>query len=144
MVFIEGMRGNVLFTGDFRLPLHCASRLAFFKETSVSLANRELTLARKNVQKSPIKKSASTLSNSEFHTKQVDNLYIDMTFFKIEIKYIPTREESVQVLVKFIKEFISSNDPVNIGYHKNLVYMKTSARIGFVKRLYVFYKFFMK
>lgn len=32
MVFIEGSRGNVLFTGDFRLPLKCASRLPFLKD----------------------------------------------------------------------------------------------------------------
>lgn len=40
MVFMEGLRGNVLFTGDFRLPLYCASRLPFFKENS--LASRDL------------------------------------------------------------------------------------------------------
>ena len=36
MAFIEGSRGNVLFTGDFRLPLYCASRLPFLKDQSLS------------------------------------------------------------------------------------------------------------
>ena len=122
MVFIEGVRGNVLFTGDFRLPLNCASRLAFFKDTKSSVSSQELALT-----KSPASKKKP---QSEYRSKQVENLYVDMTFFKPDIKYIPTREESVQVLVKFIKDFISTNDYVNNGYHKNLVYMKTSARIG--------------
>ncbi len=34
MVFLEGSRGNVLFTGDFRLPLKSASRLPFLKDKS--------------------------------------------------------------------------------------------------------------
>ena len=34
MVFLEGARGNVLFTGDFRLPAGCAARLSFLKQDS--------------------------------------------------------------------------------------------------------------
>lgn len=119
MVFIEGIRGNVLFTGDFRLPLNCASRLAFFKYPA-------LTSTSVDLQKANNKPVIAQV-------KQVDNLYVDMTFFKTGIRYIPTREESVQVLVKFIKEFISANNFKDLGYHKNLVYMKTSARIGLVE-----------
>ncbi len=103
MVFLEGSRGNVLFTGDFRLPLNSAKRLSFFKE-----------------------KSTATMA-----TKQVKDLYIDMTFFKPEIQYIPSREESVESLNKFLKQFLNSNNYNQDGYFKNVVYLKTSARIGY-------------
>lgn len=123
MVFIEGQRGNVLFTGDFRLPLNCASRLAFFKDSSCLVSVKETPhVASSKQEKKP--------NSDMFQKKNVDHLYIDMTFFKPEIKHIPTREESVNVLLNFIRDSISTNDPNNHGYFKNLVYMKTSARIG--------------
>ena len=89
MVFIEGERGNVLFTGDFRLTLNTAKRLPFLKTN-----------------------------------KQVNDLYIDMTFFKPEVKYIPSREDSVRELIKFIENYLKIDN-------KNFVYLKTSARIGY-------------
>jgi hypothetical protein len=124
MVFLEGSRGNVLFTGDFRLPLYCASRLMFFKENHIS----NETLVSDKVQ------TTHAIQN-ERKIKEVTNLYVDMTFFKPEIRYIPTREESVEALVKFITNFLSSNKPANKNveksYFENCIYMKTSARIGY-------------
>ena len=105
MVFLEGSRGNVLFTGDFRLPLNSAKRLIFFKEKTTSL--------------------------NEINIKKVKDLYIDMTFFKPEIKYIPTRESSVLELNKFLETYLSENNYNQNGYFKNVVYLKTSARIGY-------------
>ncbi len=99
MVFIEGMRGNVLFTGDFRLPLSSASRLPFLKQ-----------------------------NNNQSKLKKVDDLYVDMTFFKPEIPYIPNREESVKALLNFIHSFLDERDKA--PNFKNLIYLKTSARIG--------------
>ena len=105
MVFIEGSRGNVLFTGDFRLPSNSASRLPFLKDTK---------------------------SNE---TKRVDDLYMDMTFFKTEVPYIPGREESAKALIDFIHRFLnlkkgSCNDSVPVNGFQDLIYLKTSARIG--------------
>lgn len=71
MVLIEGSRGNVLFTGDFRLPLNSHSRLSFINQ------------------------------------HQIHDLYIDMTFFKLNLKKIPSREESVSKLAEFLKENIN-------------------------------------
>jgi hypothetical protein len=118
MVFIEGLRGNVLFTGDFRLPMGCASRLMFFKE---KCSTQEIESGK----------------NVTSQTKSLENLYIDMTFFKPEIKYIPTREESVQSLIQFIKSFIKPEQPDkthmpnNKEYFTAYIYLKTSARIGY-------------
>jgi Cft2 family RNA processing exonuclease len=95
MVFIEGARGNILFTGDFRLPLTSASRLKFLK-----------------------------LNQTEKEKKCVHTLYIDMTFFTPAIKSIPTREESVCELIKFIKKTLDDDK-------KTFFYLKTSARIGY-------------
>jgi hypothetical protein len=131
MAFIEGSRGNVLFTGDFRLPMNCASRLAFFKEKNPSIGQS-------------ISIKPADLSASLNKIKSVDHLYIDMTFFKPEIKYIPTREESVRALLKFLNSYLdldnggrkSKDKPL---YYEKLVYMKTSARIGYE---YVFQEIF--
>jgi len=99
MVFIEGLRGNVLFTGDFRLPLSSANRLPFLKK-----------------------------ENSQNELKKVDDLYVDMTFFKPEILFIPSREDSVKALLKFIHSFLDKQEKA--PNFKNLIYLKTSARIG--------------
>ena len=96
MVFIEGARGNILFTGDFRLPLSSASRLKFLKLNQTESKER----------------------------KSVHTLYIDMTFFTPSIKSIPTREESVSELIRFIKSTLETD--------KNaFIYLKSSARIGY-------------
>ena len=54
-----------------------------------------------------------------------------MTFFKPEIQYIPSREESVQALNAFLKQFLNTNNYSQDGYFKNVAYLKTSARIGY-------------
>ena len=77
MVFIEGLRGNVLFTGDFRLPLGCAARLMFFKE---NLSSHEMFL-----ETSGSKKDENACQKNK-NIKSLENLYIDMTFFKPEIR----------------------------------------------------------
>ena len=126
MVFIEGLRGNVLFTGDFRLPLGCASRLSFFKEKCTT----QEVISSKHAQSSQY--DISTSSSNKI--KSLENLYIDMTFFKPEIRYIPTREESVATLVDFIKKFVTSGEKKcfpHRDYFTDYVYMKTSARIGY-------------
>ena len=71
--------------------------------------------------------------------KRVDNLYVDMTFFKPEIPYIPTREESVKALLKFIRTFLGLDESGSNAARrqdgktrfKNFIYLKTSARIGY-------------
>ncbi len=78
MVFIEGLRGNVLFTGDFRLPLGCAARLMFFKE---NLSSHEMFL-----ETSGSKKDEKDACQKNKNIKSLENLYIDMTFFKPEIR----------------------------------------------------------
>ena len=95
MVFIEGARGNILFTGDFRLPLNSANRFKFLK-----------------------------FSQNEKERKPVHTLYIDMTFFKPSIKSLPTREESVAELIKFIKSTLENDN-------RMFIYLKLSARIGY-------------
>ncbi|CAF0980439.1 unnamed protein product [Brachionus calyciflorus] len=102
MVFIEGSRGNVLFTGDFRLPANTVSCLSVFKGTFDNADKKQL--------------------------KSVDNLYIDMTFFKNKVPYIPSREESSKALIDFLKSFL--NFDIKTDFTK-LVYLKTSARIGY-------------
>lgn len=102
MVFIEGLRGNVLFTGDFRLPSKSTLKLPIF--------------------------SQSFDENKQNNLKSVDNLYIDMTFFKPAFPKLPNREESVITLIQFLKNFLELNKKSNF---LNLVYLKTSARIGY-------------
>lgn len=107
--------------------MSCASRLAFFKESQPS-----------HQDTSGLKKLVALPSSDKI--KGVDDLYIDATFFKPEVKYIPTREESVKALIKFIESFLeldkigkASNDTTtNKAFQfERLVYMKTSARIGY-------------
>lgn len=102
MAFIEGMRGNVLFTGDFRLPSKSTSKLAIFNHSLYASNNKQL--------------------------KNIDDLYIDMTFFKPSYPKLPNREDSIQVLLQFLKKFLEINKKTNF---ENLVYLKTSARIGY-------------
>jgi DNA cross-link repair 1C protein len=106
MVLIEGSRGNVLFTGDFRLPINSAKRLEFIKQTSTN---------------------DETLNTS----KHINSLYIDMTFFKPEINFIPSRDESVQALLDFIHRYIEPKANTNRNNFKKFIYLQTSARIGY-------------
>ena len=132
MVFIEGPAGNVLFTGDFRLPIRCASRLVFLKQSSLSNDSDK----QKKIQDKS-KYNDSTTSSNEFHMKECDHLYVDMTFFKPEIQSIPTREESVKALINFILKFLSSDKSKSVSKNDNqinftnYIYLKTSARIGY-------------
>ncbi|RNA33268.1 artemis [Brachionus plicatilis] len=102
MAFIEGPRGNVLFTGDFRLPSKSTSKLPIFNQTMDESNTKQL--------------------------KNVDNLYIDMTFFKPSYPRLPNRDESVQVLLQFLDDFLEKDKKNDF---ENLVYLKTSARIGY-------------
>lgn len=102
MTFIEGSRGNVLFTGDFRLPLKFAARISLYSESFEQIVNKKI--------------------------KPIDHLYIDATFFKPEVPFIPTREESTKCLLKFLKEFLDFKLKSDF---QNLVFLKTSARIGY-------------
>jgi hypothetical protein len=127
MAFVEGSRGNVLFTGDFRLPLNCARRLPFLK------LNRPTSIDDKQTHKC----QASNNTSMTFKAKSVEDLYVDMTFFKPTIRYIPTREQSVRVFIEFLKEQLSTEikqkQELTMGNYcyKNCVYLKTSARIGY-------------
>jgi hypothetical protein len=133
MAFVEGSRGNLLFTGDFRLPLNCARRLPFLK------FNRPITVDDKQPPKA---ETANKNATATSQTKDVHDLYVDMTFFKPAIRYIPTREQSVRVFIEFLKEQLgdelkqskeSTRQDANSGGNgfKNCVYLKTSARIGY-------------
>jgi hypothetical protein len=90
MVWIEGEHGNVLFTGDFRLYRGQAKRLTH--------------LHRRR-----------TDNDDDYIFKPIDNLYIDMTFFRPEILHIPTREVSCQALILWIKSLLT--DKLNINFH---------------------------
>jgi hypothetical protein len=94
--------------------LNSAKRIAFFKEKS---------------------------NEVDRTNKKVKDLYIDMTFFKPEIQHIPTREESVDALIEFLKKFLIANDFNRDGYFKNVVFLKTSARIGYEYVLQQIYQF---
>jgi hypothetical protein len=52
--------------------------------------------------------------------KQIDSLYIDMTFFEPTIRQLPEREQACQKLIHFIEE-----------YNHRDIYLKTSARVGY-------------
>ena len=90
MVWIEGEHGNVLFTGDFRLYHGQAKRLTH--------------LHRRR-----------TDDDNNYIFKPIDNVYIDMTFFRPEILHIPTREVSCQALILWIRSLLTKN--LNINFH---------------------------
>jgi hypothetical protein len=109
MAFIEGQRGNMLFTGDFRLPINSAPRLKFLNKNNAS----------------------SQPANSN-EIKPIDYLYIDATFFKKNVKILPSREESCAELIKFIKYFLNFKEgKCDFLAEKKFIYLKTSARIGY-------------
>lgn len=92
MIWIEGEHGNVLFTGDFRLYHGQAKRLTH--------------LHRRR-----------TDDDDDDHIfKPIDNLYIDMTFFRPEIMHIPTREVSCEALILWIKGLLCEKSNVNFHF----------------------------
>jgi hypothetical protein len=90
MIWIEGQHGNVLCTGDFRLYRGQAKRLTH-------LHRRQ------------------TDNDNDYIFKPIDNLYIDMTFFRPDILHIPTREVSCDALILWMKSIIS--DQSNVNYY---------------------------
>ncbi|CAF1197734.1 unnamed protein product [Adineta ricciae] len=99
MIWIEGAHGNVLFTGDFRLYHGQSKRLTH--------------LHRRR-----------TDNDDNYIFKPIDNLYIDMTFFRPEILHIPTREVSCEALILWIKSRLKEES--NVHFH-----FKQSARVGY-------------
>jgi DNA cross-link repair 1C protein len=114
MAFVEGHRGNMLFTGDFRLPINCAPRLKFLNKYTTSSA-------------------CATNKNYDDQIKQIDYLYIDATFFKKNVKVLPSREESCTELINFLQDFLRKEGAARRDFlaEKKFVYLKTSARIGY-------------
>ncbi|CAF1479106.1 unnamed protein product, partial [Adineta ricciae] len=92
--------GNVLFTGDFRLYHGQSKRLT--------------QLHRRR-----------TDNDDNYIFKPIDNLYIDMTFFRPEILHIiPTREVSCEALILCIRAILKQDS--NFHFHS-----KQSARVGY-------------
>ncbi|CAF1055581.1 unnamed protein product [Didymodactylos carnosus] len=58
--------------------------------------------------------------------KQISKLYVDMTFFHPNIRYIPTRETACEALMRFLAQQIGLD-----SIHRNQIYLKTSARVGY-------------
>lgn len=95
MVWIEGEHGNVLFTGDFRLYRGQAKRL-------------------KHLHRRRQTDEGEDESNL---FKPIENLYIDMTFFRPDILHIPTREVSCEALILWIKGlFNDKNNGANVYF----------------------------
>ncbi|UJR30664.1 hypothetical protein I4U23_018188 [Adineta vaga] len=107
MIWIEGAHGNVLFTGDFRLYHGQSKRL-------VHLHRRR------------------TDNDDNYIFKPIDNIYIDMTFFRPEILHIPTREVSCEALILWIKSLLKEKS--NVHFH-----FKQSARVGYEQIYRVLY-----
>ena len=74
-------------------------------------------------------------SRSQGRLKAIKELYVDMTFFTPDVASIPTREESVRELLKFLDAFLNTSEhrarARATGHFHRFVYMKTSARIGY-------------
>ncbi|CAF3492250.1 unnamed protein product [Adineta steineri] len=103
MVWIEGEHGNVLFTGDFRLYRGQSKRITHLHRRRTDSDNKDET----------------------YIFKPINNLYIDMTFFRPDILHIPTREVSCEALILWIKGLVA--DKSNTAN----IYFKTSARVGY-------------
>ncbi|CAF2975097.1 unnamed protein product [Rotaria socialis] len=101
MVWIEGQHGNVLFTGDFRLYHGQAKRLTHLH-----------------------RRRTDDDDDDNYIFKPIDNIYIDMTFFRPEILHIPKREVSCEALILWIKDLLA--DKSNVNFH-----FKQSARVGY-------------
>ncbi|UJR15922.1 hypothetical protein I4U23_002843 [Adineta vaga] len=102
MVWIEGEHGNVLFTGDFRLYRGQTKRITHLHRRRTDDGKDETHIF-----------------------KPIENLYIDMTFFRPDILHIPTREVSCEALILWIKSLVA--DKSNTAN----IYFKTSARVGY-------------
>lgn len=90
MIWIEGKHGNVLFTGDFRLYHGQSKRLKHLHRHGDH-------------------------HDENYRFKPIDNLYMDMTFFRPQILHIPTREVSCEALILWIKDFLQ--DKSNVHFH---------------------------
>lgn len=90
MILIEGEHGTVLFTGDYRFYHGQTKRLTHLYRNGID--------------------------DARFLMKTIDNLYIDMTFFRPEILHIPTREFSCEVLIEWVKKEIKSNPSVQFYF----------------------------
>jgi DNA cross-link repair 1C protein len=98
MVWIEGEHGNVLFTGDFRLYRGQAKRISHLHRRRTNDGD-----------------DANAGDDDNYIFKPIENLYIDMTFFRPEILHIPTREVSCQALILWIKSLLT--EKLNVNFH---------------------------
>ena len=96
MVWIEGEHGNVLFTGDFRLYRGQSKRITHLHRRRTTDDGRD----------------------DAFTFKPIDNLYIDMTFFRPDILHIPTREVSCDALILWIKGLMADKSNTANIYFK--------------------------
>jgi DNA cross-link repair 1C protein len=110
MVWIEGAHGNVLFTGDFRLYHGQSKRL-----THLHLRQTD--------------------NDDDYLFKPIDNLYIDMTFFRPGILHIPTREVSCEALILWIKSLLT--EKLNINFHFKQRYFKRKNKL-FISKSFSF------
>ena len=94
MVWIEGAHGNVLFTGDFRLYRGQAKRITH------------------------LHRRGENTDEQNYLFKPMDNLYIDMTFFRPDILHIPTREVSCEALILWIRNVIADKSNTANIYFK--------------------------
>lgn len=95
MVWIEGEHGNVLFTGDFRLYRGQTRRITHLH-----------------------RRRTDEHSDQTHIFKPIENLYIDMTFFRPDILHIPTREVSCEALILWIKTLIADQSNTANIYFK--------------------------
>jgi hypothetical protein len=109
MVWIEGKHGNVLFTGDFRLYHGQAKRLKHLHRRGID-------------------------DDHDYRFKPIDNLYIDMTFFRPEILHIPTREVSCDALILWIKNLLSGK--LNIHFHFKQRYNLKKISISYLMKIF--------
>jgi len=95
MVWIEGEHGNVLFTGDFRLYRGQAKRITHLHR----------------------RRTNDDAKDDNYIFKPIENLYIDMTFFRPDILHIPTREVSCEALILWIKGlFADTSNTANVYF----------------------------
>jgi len=109
MIWIEGEHGNVLFTGDFRLYRGQAKRITHLQ-----------------------RRGGEHDDEKEFLFKPIENLYIDMTFFRPDILHIPTREVSCEALILWIKGLVADqSNTANIYFKTRFLFRKFNCQILF-------------